>query len=268
MSEKLPISAHILTFNSAATVERALKSAQNCAEIIVVDGGSTDGTFDIAKKYGATVLPQGPKDSQGKRIEDFSAVRNIALLASTQPWVLALDSDEYLSQELQHELSKAASSTPAAYYVPRKYVLGDGRVVDHATTYPNERLYFFHRDAVKEWVKPVHERPQIREGIPVKRLKGASLAPLGTLEEYKEKNLRYLQIEVKKSAGKGWGNWILHRVLHTLRSRLIALVRLALIWLLPRRGVRLPLRQELLRFWYGWKLIVATCPLCVQRGNN
>lgn len=264
MSEKLPISVHILTFNSAATVERALKSALGFKEIIVLDGGSTDGTLAIAKKYDAIVLPQGPQEEQGKRIEDFSAVRNRALAASTQPWILALDSDEYLSQELRSELPKAVSGSPAAYYVPRKYVLADGRVVDYATTYPNERLYFFHRDAVTGWVKPVHERPQIREGMPVKRFKGASLAPLGTPEEYREKNLRYLQIEVKKSVGKSWGNWLVHRVLHTLRSRLIALARLALIWLVPRRGVRLPLRQELLRFWYGWKLIVATCPLCLK----
>jgi glycosyltransferase involved in cell wall biosynthesis len=261
MSEKLPISVHILTLNSADTVEKALQSAEGCAEILVIDGGSTDGTLEIAQKYGATVLPQGPESTQGKRIEDFSAVRNIALRASTQPWVLALDSDEYLSQEILSELPKVVSGSPAAYYVPRKYVLADGRVVDYATTYPNERLYLFHRDAVQQWIKPVHERPQVREGMPTKRLKGASLAPLSPIEEYKEKNLRYLQIEVKKSAGKGWGNWFIHRVLHTLRSRLIALIRLSLIWLVPRKGVRLPLRQELLRFWYGWKLICATCPL-------
>jgi len=172
-----------------------------------------------------------------------------------------LDSDEYLSPELQDELREAVEGGPAAYYIPRKYVLKGDKIVDHATTYPNERLYFFHRDTVEEWIKPVHERPQLKEGVTTKHCSGASLAPLGTLEDYREKNLRYLQIEVQKSAGKGWEDWLVHRVYHTLRSRLIALVRLILIWLIPRRGTRMPLRQELLRFWYGWKLIVATCPL-------
>lgn len=261
MSRKIPISVHILTFNSAATVERTLQSTQECEEILVVDGGSKDKTLDIAERYNARIVKQHAPDKQGKPIDDFSLVRNIALDEATEDWILALDSDEYLSPELQDELKKAVNGEPAAYYVPRKYVLKGGKVVDYATTYPNERLYFFHRDAVEEWIKPVHERPQLKEGAVTKRFKGASLAPIGSLQEYKEKNARYLKIEKQKSAGKGWGHWLKHRVYHTLRSRLIALMKLLWIWLLPRKGVRMPLRQELLRFWYGWKLIVGTCPL-------
>lgn len=260
MSEKLPISVHILTWNSAHTLERALKSAAGCAEIIVADGGSTDSTVEIARRHGARVVAQ---EGPGGPIADFARVRNAVLREATEPWILSLDSDEYLSQELVSELPKAAAGPPAAYRVPRRYVLPEGRVVDHATTYPNERLYFFHRDAVEGWVKPVHERPQLRPGVPVKRFRGASLAPLGSAEEYRRRNLRYLQIEAAKSAGKGWGDWFLHRVLHTLRSRAVALLKLLWIWLLPHRGVRLPLRHELLRFWYGWKLILKTCPLCL-----
>jgi len=261
MSSKLPISVHILTFNSAATVERTLQSVQECEEILVVDGGSKDKTLDIAERYDARIILQNTPDKLGKPIEDFSLVRNIALDEAAQPWILALDSDEYLSPELQNELREAVRGEPAAYYVPRKYVLKGGKVVDFATTYPNERLYFFHRDAVEEWTKPVHERPQLKKGTVTKHCKGASLAPIGSLQEYREKNMRYLKIEMQKTAGKGWGYWLKHRVYHTLRSRMIALLKLLWIWLIPRKGVRMPLRQELLRFWYGWKLIVTTCPL-------
>jgi len=260
MSEKLSISVHILTFNSAETVEKALQSVQNCSDILVIDGGSTDDTVAIAKRYGARVIPQGSEDEQGKPITDFSVVRNAALRETGQSWILSLDSDEYISPELIEEMRAAVSGEPTAYYIPRKYVLADGRIVEHATTYPNERLYFFHRSTVEGWVKPVHERPQLRKGAKTKHFKGASLAPIGSAEEYKERNLRYLAIEAQKSAGKGWGHWFVHRVLHTLRSRLIALVRLILIWIIPHKGTRMPPKQELLRFWYGWKLIVATRP--------
>ena len=258
MSDHLPISVHVLTWNSGRTLRRALESVRSCAEILVIDGGSSDETLAIAKEFGATVIPQ---PMQNRAIEDFAAVRNLGLKHATQPWILSLDSDEYASPELLSEVERiVAEGTPCACLVPRRYVLEDGTVIRYATTYPNERLYFFHYDAVQEWIKPVHERPQLRPGTPIRRLRGASLAPLGTLRDYREKNRRYLMIEAEKSKGKGWSHWFFHRLIHTLRSRLIALLKLIWIWGIPRPGRRLPLRHELIRFWYGWKLIVATMP--------
>ncbi len=61
-SEKPLISIIIPTYNSSKTLETELASIrqqdldQNLIEILVVDGGSTDSTFDIAKKYNATIL--------------------------------------------------------------------------------------------------------------------------------------------------------------------------------------------------------------------
>ena len=57
MSEKLQISVHILTFNSAKTLSEALKSVKDVAEILVIDGGSADATLKIAQEQGARVLP-------------------------------------------------------------------------------------------------------------------------------------------------------------------------------------------------------------------
>ena len=70
MSNKLPISVHVLTFNSAETLERALLTVQNCREILIIDGGSTDGTIEVAENYGAKIIPQGSE--QGKPISNFS----------------------------------------------------------------------------------------------------------------------------------------------------------------------------------------------------
>ncbi|MBI3331790.1 glycosyltransferase family 2 protein [Candidatus Peregrinibacteria bacterium] len=256
--EKLPISVHVLTWNSGKTLRRALESVKDCTEILAIDGGSTDDTLTIAREFGAKVIPQ---PIQGRPLEDFSAARNIGLKHAAQPWILSMDSDEYVSPELMAEIAQTVhAGVPCAFLVPRRYVLPDGTVIRYATTYPNERLYFFHRDAVTKWIKPVHERPELCPGIEIKRLGGASLAPLGTLEDYRRKNERYIELEVQKSRGKGWGHWLAHRLLHTLRSRLIAFVKLLWIWGIPRPGRRLPIRHELVRFWYAWKLIVATMP--------
>ena len=261
MSDKLPLSVHVLTFNSAKTLSQALASVKDAAEILVIDGGSTDATIEIAKSAGATVISQRNASEQGTALTDFSAARNVGLKNATQPWILSLDSDEYASPELMEEIKViTAKGNPCACYVPRRYVLENGTVIDYATTYPNERLYFFHRDVVREWRKPVHERPELASGTRTDHLKGASLAPLGSIADYIEKNSRYLTIERRKAEQDSFMHWFKHRFLRTLRSRLIALIKLLLIWGIPRPGKRLPLQHELIRFWYAWKLIVVTFP--------
>ena len=100
--------------------------------------------MSIAEAAGARVLPQRPPEEQGTPLKDFSCARNEGLKHATQEWVLALDSDEYASRELLDEIRRViAAGTPCACLVPRRYVLSDGSQVTHATTYPNERLYFF-----------------------------------------------------------------------------------------------------------------------------
>ncbi len=259
MSNRLPLSVHVLTWNSGKTLHACLASVADIAsEILVIDGGSTDDTLAIAKEFGANILRQGHTAAP---IRDFSAVRNQALEAATQPWILALDSDESASEELQQEIRESIEAgKPIAALVPRKYVLQDGRIVRLATTYPNARIYFFHRDTARKWIKPVHERPLLKEGTTIVTLHGASLAPLGTIAECKERNRRYLAIERERSRADSFGTWLRTKLVRTLLSRGFALIKLLGIWLLPRRCPRLPLRFELLRLWYGWRVIVETFP--------
>ena len=258
---KLPLSVHILTFQSEETLPRALGSVSEAREILVIDGGSTDRTVQIAEAAGALVVPQRPKEKQGTPTKDFSGARNVGLKSTSEEWILALDSDEYASEELMTEIRTIiAAGTKCACYIPRRYMLKDGRKVTHATTYPNERIYFFHRDTVKQWIKPVHERVELVRGTQTKHLKGASLAPLGSLQEYRRKNARYLTLEQARWKDATFGEWFVRVFLRTLKSRIIATIRLVLIWILPHGGTRLPLSHELLRYWYAAKMLVATFP--------
>lgn len=288
MMNKLPISVHILTWNSAQTLERAMASVESCAEILVIDGGSQDDTVTIAERCGARVIPQRFPGAQGKPLMDFSAARNAGLEHATQPWILALDSDEVMSPDAMKEISaivtkpqsqpdpepapalptvadpapsraEGAGAEAGAYRVPRRYVTPDGTVITLASTYPNERIYFFRKDATERWEKPVHERIALKPETKTGRLKDGSLAPLAPLSVFRSKLGQYLKIECEQSRGKGWLAWF-RRVIHTLRGRAVSFLRLLWIWLIPHQGERLPLRYEMARFWYGWKLVVMTCP--------
>lgn len=76
--------------NAEDSLERTLQSvASLVSEIILVDTGSTDKTVEIAKRYGAKILPAIWN-------EDFSEMRNLTLDAATGQWILVLDSDEWM----------------------------------------------------------------------------------------------------------------------------------------------------------------------------
>ncbi len=256
----IPLSVHVLTFNSGTTLAKALQSAGPVAEIIVMDGGSNDDTLGIAQRFGARVLPQ--RDGIEGPITDFAAVRNRALLASTQPWILTLDSDEMLSPALREEIAQIArtSKIPSAFLVSRKYLTEDGEIVDHASSYPDERIYFFHHAAVTRWVRPVRERVELLPGVLLRRLQSPCLAPLPTPEEFRRRNERFIRIEVAGSRNDRWIRWLTRRVFPCVRAMLVASIRLAKIWIWPREGKRLPWEHEKQLFWYQWRLIAETCP--------
>lgn len=195
---KIPCSVEILTFNSAKTLPRLLASLHDFAEIIVLDGGSTDGALEIARAAGCVVLPQTDAGASGP-ISDFAAVRNKGLAAATYPWFLFVDSDEYVSPELMEEIRGILKEEPPSfmvYEVPRKYVI-DGVVIEYSITYPAVQMRFFHRDAVTEFVKPVHERIEVRQGIPVGRLRQPIYVPQENVF-FPTKWFQYLKIEAVK----------------------------------------------------------------------
>ena len=81
----LPVSALVPTLNAAASLPATLAALRRAvAEIIIADGGSTDGTPDIARACGAQVLtaPRG----RGPQLR-------AAAEAASQPWLLALHAD-------------------------------------------------------------------------------------------------------------------------------------------------------------------------------
>lgn len=95
---KPTLSVALATFNEAENISRCLTSIKDIAdEIIIVDGGSSDETVEIAQKFKARII-----ETTNKPI--FHINKQMAIEAATGEWVLALDADEEVSPKLAKEI--------------------------------------------------------------------------------------------------------------------------------------------------------------------
>ncbi|MDR3625370.1 MAG: glycosyltransferase family 2 protein [Ignavibacteriaceae bacterium] len=105
------ISVIIITKNEELQIEECLKSVSWADEIILVDSESTDKTIDIAKKYTDKFFV--------KKWEGFAPQKSYALSLANNEWVLSLDADERISEELKHEILNVDLNSFDGYSIPR-----------------------------------------------------------------------------------------------------------------------------------------------------
>ena len=87
------LSVAIITLNEQENLVRCLSSLPRGCEILVVDSGSEDKTVQIAEGFGAKVFT--------RKFDDFSSQKNFAIEKCKRKWVLSIDADEELNQELK-----------------------------------------------------------------------------------------------------------------------------------------------------------------------
>ncbi|RDW14199.1 glycosyltransferase family 2 protein [Paracoccus thiocyanatus] len=93
----LPVSAFIVCQNEERVIENCIRSVAFCAEIVVVDSGSTDGTLAILQKLRDEGLPLNILHEPWR---GFGAQKQFALDQCSQDWCLSIDSDERVSPKL------------------------------------------------------------------------------------------------------------------------------------------------------------------------
>ena len=111
--ERAPLTCIVLAQNSAAIIERCLRSLSFADDILVVDGGSRDDTVAIARSLGARVVVNA--------WPGYAEQRRFALGYARHDWVLACDSDEEVPPALALEIGHRLATTRAAgFRIPRR----------------------------------------------------------------------------------------------------------------------------------------------------
>jgi len=159
----MKISACVTAFNEEDKIAACLKSLQWCDEIVVVDSCSTDRTVEICKEFTPRVI-QHPW-------EGYIAQKNYIRGLANHPWILFVDADEVVSDDLRREIEEEFAKGPGGtvgYNFPRM-VHYLGMWIRHGEWYPDRKLRLFRKDRGHSAGQEPHDRVVV-DG-PVKALK-------------------------------------------------------------------------------------------------
>ena len=193
------ISGIITTLNEEANIADAIASLrQVCDEIVVVDSESTDRTVEIAREMGAKVYLQ-------KYLGD-GIQKNVALQYVTNRWVLSIDADERLSDELVAWI-RDTDFEAAAYdgfavrrrnYIGSRWVKCCGWYPDHLVRqYRHDRLRF--RDVKQHAFVPTTNTLKIKADLIHYRYKNCGELFSKPARNYSTRGAKILYLQGKKA---------------------------------------------------------------------
>lgn len=143
------LSVIIIAKNESFNIRRCLESVQWADEVIVLDSGSEDDTVAIAKEYTNKVYTT---DWQG-----YGVQKQRALSHASGEWVLNLDADESVSDQLKQVMqAKMASQQADAYRIPILMHFYDKPLRYSAS--PSRHIRLFKREGAQYSADLVHEK--------------------------------------------------------------------------------------------------------------
>lgn len=198
----ISISVLILTYNERLHIERCIKSAHRISDkIYVVDSYSTDGTQEIARRLGATVVEH---DYVNQAQQMQWAINNLEL---DTEWVMRMDADEYLTDKLVDEIKTRLpelSEDVTGVYLPLD-VIFQGKNVKHGRLHAPKIMRIWRRGKAYMEQRWMDERMVLTEGSAI-TFKGRFVDHnLNSLAWWTQKHNNYSNRELAVEAMRMYG---------------------------------------------------------------
>lgn len=157
----------ILTKNEEKNIARCLKPLLDLSDdVILLDNGSTDATKDIALALSAKV--------QLLQWEGYAMTKNKGHAFAKYDWILSLDADEEINEELKTEIKELFAKDIAvenAFLLRRKMVFGT-QILHHGSLSNEYRLRLFNKNIAHWNNAEVHEDIRFDKPAQIHKLKG------------------------------------------------------------------------------------------------
>jgi len=175
----IKLSAVIITYNEEEHLEKCLNSLLDVAdEIVVVDSFSTDNTKTICEKFKVKFVQHA--------FEGYIEQKNFALSLAKYDYILSLDGDEALSDQLKASIQNTKNNWVFDGYYCNRLNNYCRQWIKHSDWYPDKKLRLFKKGS-GEWkgINP-HDRYTLKTGLKAGKLKGDLLHWI--YRDYKEHN--------------------------------------------------------------------------------
>jgi glycosyltransferase involved in cell wall biosynthesis len=183
----------IIARNEEKDIKECFASATWADEIILIDGGSTDKTLEIAAQFPVKVVRQKVQEM------DYAAWHNQGIGEAGHQWLFYLDADERFTPDLKKEIKEIIRKTKteySAYAVPRRNFLL-GKELHYGGWYPDYQIRLFKKSQLKKWVGPLHERPIFNGELGYLKGPMIHIQP-ETIEPMLQKSIKWSATEAKR----------------------------------------------------------------------
>jgi len=203
------LSAVLIVKNEEHSLAECLEKLTWADEIVVLDSGSSDRTLEVARRFTAQVFVD--TDWQG-----FGVQRQRAQDKASGDWILMVDADEHVTDQLREEIRQVVSTNDqnCVYEVPR-LTWCFGGFIRHSGWYPGYTLRLYPRNKARFGSQRVHEKLEYPDAMKRKQLGGDLLHfTYSNLAEYLSKSSKYAAEWAEQRVKEGRKGTLLSGISH------------------------------------------------------
>jgi len=195
------LSVVIITKNEAHIIGNTLQSLQGITDnIVIVDNGSTDETISICRKFNAHVIET--------TWDGYGITKNKGIDIAMYDWILSLDADEAIDDELKSTLKQLDLTNKNVVYKLNYKNFFCKKWIRYGEWSGDKHIRLFNKNIVRWNDAPVHENLITPTDIKIIELKGNVLHyTVNSIDEYILKSIQYAKLNARKYhvQGKKYG---------------------------------------------------------------
>lgn len=188
---KISLTGVVITYNEESKIERCINSLKKvCDEIVVLDSFSNDKTCEIAENCGAKVFQH--------KFDGHIQQKNRAITYASTKFILSLDADEELSNELIYSINKVKNNFKNDGYTMNRLNNYGGKWIKHGAWYPDKKLRLWDSSKGKWGGKNPHDKFEMDYNCNIAHLNGNILHyTMNGFDDLKNQTKKFAEIAAK-----------------------------------------------------------------------